>query len=156
MQLNAVTHSELHLTRAAALAGLALASAGFLTPAWAALPALQHQGSVEYVSGGIGIDESTSFKEAMAKFPLSMTFDQAEQGGKGDYVADVKVAISDAHGKPVLDTTAQGPYLLASLPDGRYQVKATYQQQTETRDVTIAGKESKHLVFSWRSGAAKK
>ncbi|MGB6008268.1 carboxypeptidase regulatory-like domain-containing protein [Castellaniella sp.] len=155
MQLNSATHANLRLTRTAALAGLVLAGAGFLTPAWAALPALQHQGSVAYVSGGIGIDESTSFKEAMAKFPLSMTFDQMAQG-KGDYVADVKVAIADAHGKPVLDTTAQGPYLLARLPDGRYQVKATYQQQTETRDVTIAGKGSKHLVFSWRADAAKK
>lgn len=155
MQLNSVTHVNLHLVRTAAMAGLVLAGAGFLTPAWAALPALQHQGGIEYVSGGIGIDESTSFKESMGKFPLSMTFDQDMQG-KGDYVADVKVAVTDAHGKPVLDTTAQGPYLLAKLPDGRYQVKATYLQQTQTRDVTIAGKGSKHLVFSWRSDAAKK
>ncbi|WP_322999067.1 carboxypeptidase regulatory-like domain-containing protein [Castellaniella sp.] len=154
MQLSSVTHMNHHLTRTAALAGLALAGAGFLAPAWATLPAPQHQGNIEYLSGGIGIDESTSFKDAMGKFPLSMTFDQMEQG-KGDYVADVQVAITDAHGTPVLDTTAQGPYLLAKLPDGRYQVKATYQHRTQTRDVTIGGKTPEHLVFSWRSDMAK-
>lgn len=152
MQRRSDSPATVRWTRTAALAGMMLAGASVLAPARAALPALQHQGDVEYVSGGIGIDESTSFKDARATFPLSMTFAQAAQG-QGDYVADVKVVVADAHGKPVLDTTSQGPYLLARLPDGKYQVKATYGNQTQTRDVTIAGGHSEPLVFSWRDKA---
>ncbi|WP_345796549.1 carboxypeptidase-like regulatory domain-containing protein [Castellaniella sp. MT123] len=155
MQLKSSNHLELHVARNFALAGLVLAGAGFLSPAWAALPPMQHQGNVEYVSGGIGIDESTSFKESMSKFPLAITFDQMEQG-KGDYVANVKVAVRDGHGKDVLDTTAQGPYLLARLPAGKYQVKATYQNETQTRNVDIGRKGSEHLVFSWHRKMTKK
>lgn len=156
MPSRSISHALSFFPRAAALA-LALAGAACLAPAQAALPALQHQGGVEYVSGGIGIDESTAFKEAMSRFPLSMTFDQRAPGqGPGDYVADVKVSITDgAGGKSVLDTTAQGPYLLVRLPDGKYRVKATYQGRTQTREVTIAGKKPVRLGFSWPEAAAK-
>ncbi|HET8596895.1 MAG TPA: carboxypeptidase regulatory-like domain-containing protein [Castellaniella sp.] len=151
-----ISHVFSFSPRAAVLAALALAGAACLSPAQAALPALQHQGGVDYVSGGIGIDESTSFKEAMRDFPLSMTFDQRAPGqGPGDYVADVQVGITDAEGRPVLDATAQGPYLLVRLPDGQYRVKATYQGRTQTREVTIGGKKPAHLGFSWPEQAEK-
>lgn len=155
MHIESSDHSDPRIARAVAIAGLMLAGAGFLSPAWAALPPMQQQNGVEYVSGGIGIDESTSFKEAMSRFPLAMTFAQL-QGDKGDYIADVKVVVSDAHGKTMLDTTAEGPYLLARLPAGKYQVKATYEGETQTRGVTIGNKGSHHLMFSWRSKTMKK
>lgn len=136
----------------AALASVLLAGAGIMSPAWADLPPLQHQGAVTYVSGGIGIDESTSFKQAMSQYPLSLTF--AQQDGKvGAYLADVSVVISNARHDKVLDTTAQGPYMLVKLPPGRYQVKATFNHETKTRDVTIGKKGSERLTFEWKSVA---
>lgn len=155
MQLKSSTRLASHVARSFALAGLVLASAGFLTPTWAALPEMQHQGSVEFVSGGIGSDQSMAFKEAMSKFPLAMTFDELEQG-KGDYLANVKVMIHDGHGATVLDTTAQGPFLLVKLPEGKYQVKATFKDETQTRDVMVGKKGSEHLMFTWRHEAMKK
>lgn len=144
------SHAHAHIARSLTLAGLALAGAGLLAPtAWSAtLPPLQHQGSAEFVSGGIGIDQSTLFKDSQSKFPLSMTFDEIEHG-EGDYLANVKVMVINAHGKTVLDTTAQGPYLLAKVPDGKYQVKATFNGHTQTRDVMVGHKSHEHLVFSW-------
>lgn len=56
-------------TLAAAMAVGTLALAGFLNAAQAALPAVQHQGSVQYVSGGIGLDESEAMKAAAKDYP---------------------------------------------------------------------------------------
>lgn len=138
---------------ALALAGMLLAGAGFTSSAWAELPPLQHQGAVTYVSGGIGIDESTSFKQAMSHYPLAMTF--AEQEGKqGDYLADVKVVIKNARLNTVLDTTAQGPYMLVKLQPGHYRISATFKDQTKTRNITIGRKGSEHLVFEWKPAAS--
>lgn len=132
-----------------ALAGVLLAGAGLLSPARAELPPLQHQGNVEYVSGGIGIDESTSFKEAMSRYPLSLTFDSPDNGAAA-YVANVQVVIQNSHDATVLDATSQGPYFLVKLPPGKYHVKATYQNDTQSREVAIGEKGSERLVFSWK------
>ena len=80
---------------------------------------------MQYVSGGIGLDESEALKAAAKDYPLALTF-AAQVGGKADYVADVTVAIHDGQGKPVLRATSEGPYMLVKLPAGDYKVSATY------------------------------
>lgn len=56
-------------TMAAAMALGTLAFAGVLSTAQAALPPVQQQGSVQYVSGGIGLDESEAMKAAAKDYP---------------------------------------------------------------------------------------
>ena len=113
-----------------------MAIAGLLNTAQAGLPPVQHQGSVQYVSGGIGLDESEALKAAAKDYPLALTF-AAQVGGKADYVADVTVAIHDGQGKPVLRATSEGPYMLVKLPAGDYKVSATYKGQTQERQVAV-------------------
>lgn len=139
-----------HALRAIALSGLLLAGAGFLSPAWADLPAIQHQGAVEFVSGGIGHDESTSFKQAMSQYPLALTFARMDHG-VGEYLADVNVVIRDAHHATVLDTVSQGPYLLARLSPGTYKVTASFKNETRSRNVKVAGNGSARVVFTWQA-----
>jgi len=131
------------------MAGALLAGAGFLPCARAELPPVRHQGNVEYVSGGIGSDESASLKEAMPRYPLSLTFGSADTGTAA-YVANVQVVIRDAQEATVLDATSQGPYFLVKLPPGKYHVKATYDGATQSRDVTIGEKSAERLMFSWK------
>ncbi|MFE8646180.1 hypothetical protein ACFX58_13940 [Sphingomonas sp. NCPPB 2930] len=106
--------------------------------AFAQVPALQGQGAVRHVCGGIGSDESTAFRAAMKDHPLSLLFARAS----GDYLADVQVDVQDAQGKSVLSTQAAGPVCLVDLPKGRYTVHASagkgggHKMQTVTVDGT--------------------
>jgi hypothetical protein len=112
------------------------------------LPPTQHMGGVEYVSGGIGLDESTAFKEAMSQYPLAMTF--ASQGnGVAAYVSDVQVVIRDANDGNVLNVTSEGPYFLARLAPGQYQIFATYDNETQSRKVAINATGTTRVGFNW-------
>jgi len=136
-------------TIAAAMTLGTFALAGVLSTAQAAMPPVQHQGAIEYVSGGIGIDESESMKAASSSYPLALTF-AAQRGGKADYVADVTVAIRDAQGKAVLQTTAQGPYMLVKLPAGNYRISATFDGKAQEREVTVQGSGTARAMFEWK------
>ena len=55
----------------------------------------------------------------------------------GAYLAEVNVSIVDAGNKVVLDTLAEGPWFLARLPPGTYQVNASYRTNVEHRTVAV-------------------
>ena len=74
-----------------------LTSMAYLSPAIAAeaLPAEVKQGSVRYVTGGIGADAVEAFKQAAAKYPLELLF--AQKALPNDvYLAGVKVTVRQA------------------------------------------------------------
>ncbi|WP_454690640.1 carboxypeptidase-like regulatory domain-containing protein [Achromobacter aloeverae] len=151
-----LTRSQAHPYRPlmlAALAGALVWAAG-MASAHAALPATQTQGSVEYVTGGIGLDESQSLKAAEKSYPLSLLFAR-KLDGKNDYTADVKVVITDAKGGTVLDATSGGPYMLVKLPPGEYKVSATLDGTEQTRKVSVKGNGSAHAGFEWNSKSTK-
>lgn len=130
-------------------AALVLAASGQLAFAASAnLPPVQHQGNITYLSGGVGSDESTAIKDAMHQYPLTLEFAGKTQSGN-DYLADIPVQVSDMHGTTLLKTVAHGPFLLASLPSGRYSVTATYNGKTEHRTVTVASSTQVREVFLW-------
>ncbi|WP_434667086.1 carboxypeptidase regulatory-like domain-containing protein [Paraburkholderia sp. A3BS-1L] len=112
------------------------------------LPPMQHQGDVTFLSGGIGLSESTAIKDAMHHYPLTLEFAGKGPGGSV-YLANIQVEISDMHGHAVLKTIAAGPFLLASLPDGRYRVTALYGGKSESRDVRISPAAHVHELFLW-------
>ncbi|SEI39919.1 carboxypeptidase-like regulatory domain-containing protein [Achromobacter sp. NFACC18-2] len=136
-------------TMAAAMAVGSMAIAGILSTAQAGTPPVKHQGSVEYVSGGIGIDESEAMKAASGNYPLALTF-AAQRGGKADYVADVAVVIRDAQGKSVLQVTAEGPYMLVKLPAGNYRISATFDGKAQERQVSVQDSGTARAMFEWK------
>lgn len=136
-------------TMAAAMAVGSMAIAGILSTAQAGMPPVKHQGSVEYVSGGIGIDESEAMKAASGNYPLALTF-AAQRGGKADYVADVAVVIRDAQGKSVLQVTAEGPYMLVKLPAGNYRISATFDGKAQERQVSVQDSGTARAMFEWK------
>ena len=69
----------------------------------------------------------------------------------GDYVSDVKVTIADAAGKRLLDTTSEGPWFLAKLPAGNYQIAATFAGKAEKRTIAVGAKKLKTIDFRWSS-----
>ncbi len=108
---------------------------------------VQTAGGVSYVSGGVGADSIDQLNSLAGEFNLKLVF--AMQSG--NYVSDVNVAIADARGKTLLDTTSAGPWFLARLPAGNYQIAATFAGKAINRPLTIGTAKLQTMDFRWAS-----
>lgn len=130
---------------------LVTSMAYLLSPAVGAevLPEEVKQGSVRYVTGGIGEDAVAAFKQAAAKYPLELLF--AQNAEPNDvYVAGVKVTIRQS-GKVVFDAESGGPFLLAHLPPGKYQIEAVSAGVTRQQTVDVRSGKHQRVVFVWNA-----
>ena len=100
---------------------------------------------VTYVSGGAGTEAVDRLRAMEKDFNLKLVFAL----NNGEYVADVRVTVVDAANKVVLDTTSEGPWLLARLPAGTYQVNAAYGRSQEHRSVALSPASLKTVDFRW-------
>jgi hypothetical protein len=100
---------------------------------------------VPYISGGAGVDAREELLAKEKEYNLKVI--AAEKSG--DYLAGVKVVIESARKEQVLDTTMEGPILLAKLAPGTYTVRATSSGQTLTRTVTIPAQGLRQVDFRW-------
>lgn len=129
----------------AATAALLLVAVPINAADLAPLPAVQHAGSVNYRSGGVGSDSSDAMKAEASRYSLAMTFT-----GGGDSVAytiPTHLGIVNASGNSVLDITPDGPYLLVDLPAGKYRVTAAGATASKTESVEIVSGVHKKLAF---------
>ena len=139
---------------ARSLAAVLLASA-FLVPALAPTAGAnsddavvrQTPGGVSYVSGGVGTDSIDHLNTLAGKFNLKLVFAL----NSGSYVSDVGVAIADAAGKTIVAATSDGPWFLASLPAGNYQVVATFAGHAVRRQATVGTAGLRTVDFRWAS-----
>ncbi|WP_131670898.1 carboxypeptidase regulatory-like domain-containing protein [Pseudomonas parakoreensis] len=105
----------------------------------------QQQNGINYLSGGIGLDESKAIQQSTG-YNLHMTF---AVGAQDQYTADVDVVIQKSPGQTVLTLSQTGPLLYVQLPPGKYTVVATRNGETR-RDVTDVGSgTARNLVFHW-------
>jgi hypothetical protein len=133
----------------AVLAAFAL-SAGMTGLAMAAPPVEKTQGNVSYIMGGIGLDESQQMKAMESQYSVAITFAEHDQG-KADYLADIPVTITNAQGQTVLSVKSDGPYLLAKLPPGSYEITASRGGQPKSNHVQVGpGTHADQVVFDWR------
>lgn len=132
-----------------AMAGVGSAWAGTLPPA-------HTQGAVTYVSGGIGDGQARSFEAAAATWPVMLEFAAQDPAThRNDFLANVQVQIVDARGQVVLDTRSDGPFVLARLQPGRYDVHARFDGQTLSRALQVAAQGTAREVFVWPPAAAR-
>lgn len=110
------------------------------------LPAVQHANGVDFVTGGVGLDESTAFKREARHWPLSLEF----IGGERNYVSDVAVRITDAKGGTAFEGKSDGPYMLVRLRPGRYTVHVNYDGHEQTKSISVGAKPGAHLRFDWK------
>lgn len=134
---------------AGALSMLAL-TAGAAEPA-AALPAIHKSAGVEYLTGGVGRDESQAIKAVAAHWPLTLEFG-VKSGSGADFAADVRVTVRDAKGHAALAAASAGPFLLARLPAGDYNVEATLAGKTLHEHVRVHAGQPTKAVFLWPAG----
>lgn len=134
-------------TFARVMAALLLGSA-MLLPAGNAISAdatVQTSGGISYVSGGVGDESIIKLNTLAGQFNLKLVF--ALQSG--NYVSDVQVVIADAKGKTLLDATSAGPWFLAKLPAGNYQIVATFEGKAVKRSVTVGKAKLQTVDFRW-------
>ena len=143
------------LIRLAALS--AALGASMLSGAWAqvatALPPVQQAGGVEYLSGGIGKDESAAIENATRQWPLTLEF-AVKDRQHADFVAGVEVVVRDAKGHTALRATTDGPFLLARLTPGSYAVDATLDGKALHQRVLVKRGAPAKVVFVWPAGTA--
>ena len=67
----------------------------------------------------------------------------------GKFVASVKVVVSDAKGRKLLEHVTDGPFFMARLPAGQYSVAATYAGKTQTRKIEVAANRMRTEQLRW-------
>lgn len=112
------------------------------------LPPVQSQGQTEFLTGGVGKDESDAIQQVAKSWPLTLELSQAE-APRAEYISDVQVRIKNKSGNTVLDANAEGPFVLVKLPPGKYSIDATYESRTIHRDVTIQDGQNRKLTLMW-------
>ena len=106
----------------------------------------QTQGDVTFVTGGVGLDERNELNATRANYNLSLLFSVQ---GKGNFLSDVKIRITDLKGNVFLETVSDGPILFAKLPSGRYIVTVDLNGETYHKTVSVRGKQNTSLSFTW-------
>lgn len=133
---------------AALAAALAVPALGFA--AAADLPIEKTQGAVTYLSGGNDRDEIRAIEKAAQQWPLELEF-LIKAKPHDESAANVKVMIRDAEDRTVLDTTADGPFLLAKLAPGEYVVTADHNGRKLERHVIVWRNRHHSEMFIWAS-----
>jgi len=123
----------------------------WLPQAFGQAPVVQGQGSVRYVSGGIGVDERLALVAMHAEFNVHMTFAVKRAG---NYIADVAVHVEDASGREVLDAVSEGPWLYARFAPGRYRLRASYAGISQAREFKVRAARHTELTLYWDDPAA--
>ncbi len=124
-----------------------LGCAALLAGAAGAQPALQSAGSIRYASGGIGAGERDELVLMLPDHNLRIV---AAAQKTGAFVSDVRFVALDAAGKKLLETTLDGPWLVARFPPGRYELQLTLGGVTQKRAVTIPaqGRRVEHVYWA--------
>ena len=138
------------IRQAAAVAALGAAVFGMASAQAASVPPMQKVDGIETMSGGIGVGEAAAIQAQARQWPLTLEFAVRDKA-RSDYAADVNVLVRDTHGHTVLQTTAQGPFLLARLNPGQYMVQASLNGKTLQQKVMVGHQPARHL-FLWPAG----
>lgn len=112
------------------------------------LPVARQCGSITFISGGIGTEESEALKNEVPKHSLALLF-SIRIGTRSAYNANVRVTILGTQEQPVLDVISDGPYFLADLPAGQYVIAASSGSVTKKQAITIHPGEHRFLGFEW-------
>ncbi len=113
------------------------------------LPDIRRRNGVDYLTGGVGIDESRAIHEAAPGWPLKITMAEMSNG-RAVWISDAEVRIRDARSRPVLEFRSDGPLALVRLIPGRYTVEARFNGISQKRDVIIVSGAPQKIMIVWK------
>lgn len=138
-----------------ALACLVLGTALLAGPPASAVTRGSTPQGVAYESGGIGDEELVAMRADFPKFDLWVTTAARKSGA---WLAGVRVNVRDAHGQLVLSVDTDGPWLLAQLPPGTYDVEASVisqpaeRLQVQRQRTEVDGKALRQVILYFDTG----
>ena len=100
---------------------------------------------VEYMTGGVGIDERQQMGETAKEYNVKAVFATTS----GSYLSNITITIAKTSGDKVLEATSNGPWFFAKLPQGTYSIKAVYKGTEKTQTVEV-GPGLKSVIFAWK------
>jgi hypothetical protein len=126
---------------------MSIATFGALAGARAAtLPsALPAQAPIAAVSGGVTEEERERMSAMAGDYNLKIVLATRS----GAYLADVAVVVRDGSGQPVLAAKAEGPWVLARLPAGRYSIEGSTNGTTVRKAVAVGGGAQARVDLRW-------
>jgi hypothetical protein len=107
---------------------------------------VQRVQDVYWVSGGVSADERDEMVMALPDHNLKV-LTAAE--GSGAFLAAAQVVVRDAGGRTLFETSLDGPWLLARLPPGSYQLVATLAGKSQTRTFTVPARGRREIFLYW-------
>lgn len=137
---------------AAALALVSASLTGALSAQAAYNPPIHMANGVEYMSGGISSDEAALMQVVAPRWPATFEF-AVKDGTRSDFAADVAVTVRDASGHAILSkVNAEGPFMVARLDPGRYEVEATLAGLTLKQTIEVHAGSPTRTLFLWPAG----
>lgn len=113
-------------------------------------PILMAQG-IEYMCGGNSGTEAAFMRTVEPRWAAAFEFSVKRAKG-GSVPADVKVVVRERYSnRPVLEASADAPFMLARLDPGAYEVEATLAGVTLEQPLTVFNGMSSRAVFVWPS-----
>lgn len=109
---------------------------------------IMSRNGILYVSGGVGVASEERLKTLEPQFNVKLVFTLAT----GNYLADVRVALTDPAGKLLLEHVTDGPIFMVRVPAGGYRVTATYRGRAQSRTIKAAEK-LRTDYFRWSGDA---
>jgi hypothetical protein len=104
------------------------------------------EGSIAFLSGGVGQQERETLKEMGKGYPLKLMFSNKE----GKYLSDVIVKVRDQNDKTILTTVSDGPWLFINLPSGTYHLDASFKgNEKKISKVNIEKETQKVISIQW-------
>ncbi len=135
-------HIQTFLATSALALGLTVGSANLV---FAQVQSQTYE-SVQYITGGIGNAEQNEMKASEKDYNLHMTFSAVKDQA---FLSDVAVQIVDKDNKKIFDAPNTGPYLNVKLPDGKYELTATYKGETRKHAFTLSNGGTEKAVLRW-------
>jgi hypothetical protein len=139
------------------VAGLAIGSVslfGALAAHAVYNPPIHMMNGVEYMSGGVSSDEAELMETIAPRWPATFEF-AVRDAKRADFAAEVTVTVRNASGETVLSrVVSDGPFLVARLDPGRYEVEATLGGQTLKQQVEILPGSPTRTLFVWPAGTS--
>jgi len=115
-------------------------------------PPIQVAQGVEYMCGGANKDEAAFMQMVSPRWAATLEFGVSNGGQKGSFPARAAVQVREKYtGRPVMEAQSQGPYMLARLDPGAYDVNVTLGGLTLTQTLTVIAGAPAHAVFMWPS-----
>lgn len=133
-----------------AMLALAFAAAtGARTPPGGEIKVHEAAGGFQYVTGGVGEAQQAIMESRYDDYSFKLV--NVRSGPDAAYVAKVDVTVTNDSDEEVLSTTLQGPWLIADLPAGQYDVQATFDGATQELSVRVPEDTTQRRVLDWHT-----